>query len=493
MGSIELNVVNFPQSRVACIKQINEYDLQNLWYDGFLIGRKLRTDLNSELIFKSRGDWNSGAGPDFRNCRIILRGEEISGDLEIHKNSADWYRHRHHTNPEYDNVAAHLTLESDAGEKIRNSRGMMVPQVTVADILSDAELKLLADYSTGDVAFSPYKATPRCRFDFNSIDTEDFSQYLYALGRERIISKTERIGRRISEVGYEQALYEGLFESAGYSRNKYPFLFLAGNLSLRRLRSILQWIDPRERSLAAEALLLGCGRLIPYGGSDSLDDVDIEGSFRIREIEKIWRRLRHMAGDCLITYGSIQLSGGRPQNSPLRTLSGLAIFLTTNFNQNLFRSLKEIVLNNPDQTSRMTDAMGKYLNPEVAGFWVNRYNFKKVNNVRTKIFGQNRINRFTGNILIPVLLNYSREKNDKKTEKKIINIAKNLKAAPNRYTRFVCNNLPRKFLSEFKLTFLIEQGLINHYKRNCSKGKCHHCRLKYDLKKIYPDKTTNKS
>ena len=38
------------------------------------------------------------------DAEIFIEGVRLCGDVEIHLNSEDWYHHRHHQDPRYNNV-----------------------------------------------------------------------------------------------------------------------------------------------------------------------------------------------------------------------------------------------------------------------------------------------------------------------------------------------------------------------------------------------------
>src|SRR5439155_4366128 len=53
------------------------------------------------LMISSPGWWNLEAGPDFRNAELMIDGQRVCGDVEIHLNSGDWYHHGHDKDPRY--------------------------------------------------------------------------------------------------------------------------------------------------------------------------------------------------------------------------------------------------------------------------------------------------------------------------------------------------------------------------------------------------------
>ncbi len=75
-----------------------------------------RTTTGKPLQIVSAGEWNAGAGPDFRNMAVLADGTVTIGDGEFHRRSAEWTAHGHNSDPAYDNLLLHIVLEDNAGQ-----------------------------------------------------------------------------------------------------------------------------------------------------------------------------------------------------------------------------------------------------------------------------------------------------------------------------------------------------------------------------------------
>ena len=91
--------------------KLTERHVQAIWYDAALRPPHLVTRRGSEVVVVSPGEWNLGAGPDFRGAVLELGRERrrVVGDVEVHLCPADWDFHGHGTDPNYRNVIAHVT------------------------------------------------------------------------------------------------------------------------------------------------------------------------------------------------------------------------------------------------------------------------------------------------------------------------------------------------------------------------------------------------
>ncbi len=54
------------------------------------------------------GFYNTDAGPDFKESKVIIDELEWRGSIEIHHRSSDWMAHKHDHDTAYDNVILHV-------------------------------------------------------------------------------------------------------------------------------------------------------------------------------------------------------------------------------------------------------------------------------------------------------------------------------------------------------------------------------------------------
>ena len=76
---------------------MKERHVQAIWYDGRLRPKNLFTRRGESVNVISPGEWNSGAGPDFRRAVLEIGREHrrIAGDVEVHLCPSDWDLHGH--------------------------------------------------------------------------------------------------------------------------------------------------------------------------------------------------------------------------------------------------------------------------------------------------------------------------------------------------------------------------------------------------------------
>ena len=219
---------------------ITERHVQAIWYDAELRPKRLRTRRGSEVTVISPGEWNHGAGPDFRNAVLEIGAgrRRLVGDVEIHLCPADWDLHGHGTDPNYRNVVAHVTW-----------RGGPAP----GSLPSGAVSIWLGPFVTADSTFSPDQidlaAYPYARLPSESRPCEALigrnpdlaMRLLAAAGRRRLRMKARRLVGRLcasAAAGQEarrQVFYEEVMTALGYSRNQVQFRHVAERVPLAAL------------------------------------------------------------------------------------------------------------------------------------------------------------------------------------------------------------------------------------------------------------------
>ncbi|MBU6399268.1 MAG: DUF2851 family protein, partial [Verrucomicrobia bacterium] len=89
--------------------------LQQIWHHQRLRRDHLTTLDGHRVRVLHPGFWNREAGPDFRGAILQLdNGPARSGDVEIDRQTGGWHGHRHHQNPDYDQVILHVVWEAAA-------------------------------------------------------------------------------------------------------------------------------------------------------------------------------------------------------------------------------------------------------------------------------------------------------------------------------------------------------------------------------------------
>ena len=246
---------------------ITERHVQAIWYDASLRPRRLYTRRGVEVSVVSPGEWNLGAGPDFRNAVLEVGRDRrrLVGDVEIHLSPADWDFHHHGADPRYRNVVAHVTWGCGP----------------VPDSLPPGAVSIwIGRFFSGDPSFStdaidllayPYARLPNgCRpCEERIAHNPDSARKLLAdAGRHRLRMKSRRMAGRISEAVAKtcggqrdsddtvlcaeacrrQVYYEEVMTALGYSRNTVQFRHVAERIPISELP---EDVEEAKRALLA--------------------------------------------------------------------------------------------------------------------------------------------------------------------------------------------------------------------------------------------------
>lgn len=284
-------------------KLSGELEWQSRWFAGDF-GRHFTTTDGTPVEIVQLGWWNHGAGPDFRDCAILVDGQTLRGSIELDPLDKDWEHHGHAENPAYEDVVLHLFLERTSGEFFtRTSSHRQIPQV----ILSAHPLVEPAGL------LQPSAKAGRCSLQLAQWPANRIASLFEAAARYRLEKKAAR-WKRVEQIhGRDQALFQGIAEVLGYSKNKLPMTILAQRYSLKFLLK-----HPAER----EALLFGAAG---WMDSVSFDEADTTTRSYLRTLWETWWKYRALP---LSNTASLplpwNLSAIRPMNHPQRRLAALS-------------------------------------------------------------------------------------------------------------------------------------------------------------------------
>lgn len=238
------------------MEPLTERHVQAIWYDSSFRPHRLYTRRGVEVKVVSPGEWNLGAGPDFKNAVLEIGRERrrLVGDVEIHLSPNDWDFHHHGADPRYRNVIAHVTWGCGP----------------IPDSLPIGAVSIwIGRFFTGNLSFStdaidlmayPYARLPCCARPCEGRVAHDpvvAKRLLVEAGRHRLKMKSRRIAGRISEAmsrscclmlpqGDEarisrerevrrQVFYEEVMTALGYSRNTAQFRHVAQRIPIAML------------------------------------------------------------------------------------------------------------------------------------------------------------------------------------------------------------------------------------------------------------------
>ena len=201
--------------KLSCMKNPqSETVLQHSW-NCISSKTKFYTINGDEVIVLFPGRWNFEEGPDFKQAKISVDGDILTGDIEIHRFPEDWIRHGHHKDERYSDVILHVVGGLSKNDLIKNVNIPAVPTI----ILSD---KFILKPGLGDIQKYPYGY---CASKFSNFSDNTLSAFFQDTGEKRFIEKTSIITHDILKGGVETAFLKHFFDSCGYKKNRDESLF----------------------------------------------------------------------------------------------------------------------------------------------------------------------------------------------------------------------------------------------------------------------------
>mgnify|MGYP001167096109 FL=1 len=421
--------------------QPSEHWLAQVWQEQWLIG-DLRTTDGHWIRIVYRGIWTHRRGPDFADALIDLGGTLLSGDIELHVRSSDWFAHGHHEDPAYDTVVLHAVWYDDLGQPATRRDGRAIPTLELRHFVAAPphQEMLPATRPLGALGFQ------YCAPELVTSEPETLHRVLEAAGDQRLRDKVARVHARLVGEAPGQTLYWLLADALGYHRNRDGMRTVAENLPLERIERALFHATHQQRFTIAAALLLGTSGFLPLSDRErSL--VKLE-SATWQAIETQWTS---SSRDLVTTTPRWYLSGIRPTNHPLRRLLALASIVSSS-ERGLLRECIDRI-----RAARPRAALSRWLlSPPVP-------------------IGRDRLLDILVNVIVPFALAYGEMCEDEALYEAGLQLWHTLPSGRgNAITRATLEQICGANQLTIR-TARAEQGLLHLYQTGCRPRRCHEC------------------
>ena len=416
---------------------MTEEFLHYIWKYALYDPSTLKTDTGEPISILKLGEHNSNAGPDFLNSKLKI-GETIwAGDVEIHINSSDWHRHKHHTDKAYNSVILHIVYKNDEDSRLQN--GVKIPTLELK-----FEMQLFHHYLQLINSSNKWIA---CAEDIKKIEPFTYFYWLETLTIERLHEKSETIFSTLRNVknDWSETFYIHLARNFGFKVNSDPFEMLARTLPLKFLAK------HKDNLIQVEALFYGQAGFL----NDDFDDVYyktlvreynlLRSKFDLKPLEKhVWKFLRL-----------------RPDNFPTIRISQFAVLLhKSSF---LFTKIIE---------TKSIKYLQKFFQINASSYWNTHYQFgNKSINEREKTFGIASFYNLVINTIAPFLFLYGSESGKEELKDRSLNFL--VKTPPEE------NAIIRNWgkLGFYPKNAFETQGMLQLKNNYCFKRRCLHCQV----------------
>ncbi len=119
---------------------MQEEFLHYVWKHQKLNLNQLYTSSGERIDLVSPGRQNFESGPDFIDARIRIDGQLWAGNVEMHLQSSEWYRHNHQYDKSYNNVILHVVWQHDMEVILPNEQA--VPTLEIKTLITPAVIQL---------------------------------------------------------------------------------------------------------------------------------------------------------------------------------------------------------------------------------------------------------------------------------------------------------------------------------------------------------------
>jgi len=419
------------------IMVLNEDFLHYLWRFR-LLEMPLFTLAGDPVTVIHPGEHNRDGGPDFLNARIQIGKTVWAGNVEIHLQSSDWYRHGHQEDPAYRNVILHVVEYFD--RDIVTTGNLTVPTV---EIRKNYPQSLFAKYINLQLA----KRWIPCQNMLSAEIASLFSLWAPALVVDRLNAKiaSHRMWLSHSENNWDELTYQVLATAIGTKINAQPFELLARSAPLKLLSK------HRDQFHVLEALLFGQAGLL---------DPSFSGEYP-KELLRTFSFYQDKYSMVPLEKGTWKFLRLRPANFPTIRISQLAdiIFQNCCFEGMLLET-----------KNRLPDWI-KLLSAKADPYWDSHYIFDRESGYQVKRLGINSIYLILINAIVPLLFLYGTEKKILKFSERALSLLEEIPGESNAMTSTWAElGIPAN-------NSLLTQALIHLKTSYCDKRRCLECRI----------------
>lgn len=419
---------------------MKESVLQYVWQHKLFVQHGLISTAGQKVKVIDVGKLNTDGGPDFFNAKVQIGSTIWAGNVEVHVNASDWYRHGHDADEAYDSVILHVVYRADREVLVQGKR--MLPQL-------ELRFPELLEQRFEELVYS--RKWLACSDHLHKVPSVLWTSWKNALLYERLMHKVNDSKGLLlqSNFYFEEVFFKVLARSFGFSINGPAFDALAASLPWQVI------MKNRNSQQQLEALLMGQSGLLFKAYRHHPDDVYVQqliGEYRQQQRKfglipipaSLWKWLRL-----------------RPENFPELRIAQLAALLSCN--RHLFRDLMENV---------RVEAWRKVLEKsELSEYWQHHFQAGKYTSKKVQRPGYDSLTGLIINAVIPVAFAYADYKGDFELKETIVVMMEQLPPENNRIIRN-WNDTGVKVESAADT-----QALIQLYRNYCEPKKCLRCRV----------------
>lgn len=416
----------------------------------------LVTDDGAHIQIIHPGRPSNGSGCDFKDAVLNIEGIVITGDIEIHVKSSQWYQHGHHLNTNYNDIVLHVTLWQDSPSPTILENGRIIPTVCLSRFLDDDCIRLNEQIN------QLCHQSPSCPHIVPHSNNDSLRDLLDIAGQERFTAKMALFKTSLEKEDAGQVLFRGIARALGYSQNTEPCDKLASRIHL----SLLEKVTP-DTCISKQALILGTAGLLPSQRL-RLHNVAVMDN-ETEDLEKSWRTsgITETMNEADWCFSRV-----RPDNFPTRRLAALGFILDRYARTGLLRGTLNLIEEAPQGTERRWLENGFMIAGQ--SYWAHHLDFGIAKRTNSALIGQEKAAEIIINIVLPFAYAQGELADEPGLKKKAAAIYRHYpRLGDNELTRYMKQQL--RIGQNHTISASLQQGLIHIFKNNCRYRNCSTC------------------
>ncbi len=407
-----------------------------LW-ENKLLQADLETTDGEAVEIVHAGFRNHHAGPDFSQAKVKIGTTLWAGNVEVHLNESDWYKHHHHLDKAYDSIILHVVYQAD--KAVYNHDRKKIPCLEVKGKFDE---QILLNYR----AFIDSQRWIACENLLKNVQAFTWISWIDRMVAERLQEKTVHVLSVFEQCGndWEETLYRCLMVNFGFHTNDAAFEQLSHRLPLHLL------LRHADRLFQLEALLLGQAGFLEEELTEEYP-IKLQQEYRflslkydLRPLEKkLWRFLRL-----------------RPANFPGLRLAQLAALIHKN--GQIFSKILR---------AKDAAAISALFKVKASAYWDDHFRFGKSSTKKAKPLGENAISLLMINTVVQILFAYGYHSKQSVYTDKALNLLESLDPEINHITKGFAK------AGMQAANALQSQGLLQLKKAYCNPKQCLDCRI----------------
>lgn len=414
---------------------ITEKLLHFIWQFQYFTKTGLQTEAGEDLQIIKQGTYNLNQGPDFSNGSVKIDNIILVGNIELHINSSDWFKHHHSSDSNYSNVILHVVWNNDKPITIA---GKQIPTLVLQGRVAKT---LLQRY---EVLLHETTSIP-CSSFLPALSEIGWMSWKERLSVERLEQKSQYILTLFEKSNHhwEEVFWWMIARNFGIKVNADCFENIAQTISVNILAKHKHQIHQLE------ALLLGQANLL-------------NGNFEEAYPKMLQKEYKFYKGKYKIQHATITpfFLRMRPAAFPTIRLAQLAMLVHNS--SHLFSKIKDI---------EDVKQVNQLLNVTANDYWNYHYKFDYPTEYKEKNLGKQMIDNIIINTIVPVLFAYGMYNKQQEHKDKAINWLQKTTAEENKITK------KWRLVNMQNNNAFDSQALLHLTKEYCTKKNCLQCAI----------------